>query len=473
MDMARMEKRWLLAVFSGLLLFISPPKAVAHDADLRQKALALNDITGDDTMEGEIKALEKDPSGTKKLLAVAVQMTKEKDQPFNYTGAFILARAAHLLKDLEAGKVLYRVCASEADKLKSAEKLYQAYAGLINLLYQNKKPEESDKVSQEFLEKLDSIQKLEPDKSKSAETLYEAYAGLIKLFFQLENYEKSDKLCQEFLEKKDNDAGLEPYKLEVLQLRVGVMLKQGKNTDALKVADALVKSKPDNLLHVHLKGLVEREAGKYDDAAKTWEDLLEKLQKREEAAQDNNEAKEFLGKFVRQVHLEISNVYVDANRIDKATEHLKALLANDPDDPGVNNDLGYIWADHDMNLDEAEKMIRKALDEDRKLRKKENPALKPKEDKDNAAYLDSLGWVLYKKKKYQEAKEPLLKAVADEDGKHIEIYDHLGDIHMALGEKAEAIAIWKKALKLKLEQKREKEIKTKVEKKLKEATGDK
>ncbi len=82
-------------------------------------------------------------------------------------------------------------------------------------------------------------------------------------------------------------------------------------------------------------------------------------------------------------------------------------------------------------------------------------------------------YVLYKKKKYQEAKVPLLKAVADEDGKHIEIYDHLGDIHMALGEKAEAIAIWKKALELKLEQKREKEIKTKVEKKLKEASGDK
>jgi tetratricopeptide (TPR) repeat protein len=425
MDMARMEKRWLLAVFSGLLLFISPPKAVADDADLRQKALALNDITGDDTMEGEIKALEKDPAGTKRLLAVAVQMAKEKDQPFNYTGAFILARAAHLLKDLEAGKVLYRVCASEADKLKSAEKLYQAYAGLITLLYQQEK------------------------------------------------YDESDKVCQEFLEKKDSDGRLERFKKEVLQLRVSVMLKQGKDTDALKIVDAMVKVNPEDLSYVHLKGEVEREMGKYDDAAKTLEEMLEKLQKREDTAKEIEGGKEIFGKFVRQVRLELSSVYVDANRIDKATEHLKALLANDPDDPGVNNDLGYIWADHDMNLDEAEKMIRKALDEDRKLRKKENPALKPKEDKDNAAYLDSLGWVLYKKKKYQEAKEPLLKAVADEDGKHIEIYDHLGDIHMALGEKAEAIAIWKKALKLKLEQKREKEIKTKVEKKLKEATGDK
>ena len=171
------------------------------------------------------------------------------------------------------------------------------------------------------------------------------------------------------------------------------------------------------------------------------------------------------------MHLRLSNVYTEMSQIDKAAAHLKVLLDKDPDDPGVNNDLGYIWADHDMNLDQAEKMIRKALDEDRKRRKKEN--LNAEDDKDNAAYLDSLGWVLYKKKKYQEAKVPLLQAVKDKEGKHVEIYDHLGDVHMALGEKTEAVAAWKEALKLDTEEKREKDIKTKVEKKLQEATGEK
>jgi tetratricopeptide (TPR) repeat protein len=424
MEMPRMKKRLLLAVFSGVLLLAAPLKAPADDADLRQKALALNDVTGDDPIEGEIKALVADPAGTKKLLAVAVKMAKEKEQPFNYTGAHILARAAHQLKDLEAGKVLYRVCASEADKLKSAEKLAQAFAGLISLLSQEKK------------------------------------------------YDQIEKVCQEFLEKKDKSGQMESFRLGIHRLMIQAMVKQGKEEQALKTAENLVKSKPDNPLYVNFKGLVEREIGKYEDAAKTWEDLLALIQKREEGLNDE-EAKQAFKEFGRQIRLQLSNVYVDLNRIDKASEHLKALLAVDPDDPGVNNDLGYIWADHDMNLDEAEKMIRKALDEDRKRRKKEKPELKPEEDKDNAAYLDSLGWVLYKKKKYQEAKEPLLKAVAQEDGKHVEIYDHLGDIHMALGEKAEAIAIWKKGLELATEEKREKEIKTKVEKKLKETTGDK
>jgi tetratricopeptide (TPR) repeat protein len=427
MEMPRMKKRLLFAVFSGVLLLAAPLKAPADEADLRQKALALNDVTGDDPIEGEIKALAADPAGTKKLLAVAVQIAKEKEQPFNYTGAYILARAAQQLKDLEAGKVLYQVCTSEADKLKSSTKLAQAFAGLISLLDQQKKYDEVEKFCQEFLEKT---------------------------------------------EKKDGAGQLESFRLNVLQEMIRAMVKQGKKEQALKIAENLVKKKPDHPLYVNFKGLVERELGKYEDAAKTWEDLLALIQKREEGLNDE-EAKQAFKEFGRQIRLQLSNVYVDLNRIDKASEHLKALLAVDPDDPGVNNDLGYIWADHDMNLDEAEKMIRKALDEDRKRRKKEKPELKPEEDKDNAAYLDSLGWVLFKKKKFQEAKEPLLKAVAQEDGKHVEIYDHLGDIHMALGEKAEAIAIWKKGLELATEEKREKEIKTKVEKKLKETTGDK
>jgi tetratricopeptide (TPR) repeat protein len=117
--------------------------------------------------------------------------------------------------------------------------------------------------------------------------------------------------------------------------------------------------------------------------------------------------------------------------IDKVTEHLQTLLKKEPDSPTYNNDLGYIWADHDRNLDEAEKMIRKALEEDRKQQKKKDPDLKDADIKDNGAYLDSLGWVLFKKKKFKEAKEQLLKAVEDKEGQHTEIYDHLAEAHLA------------------------------------------
>ena len=106
-------------------------------------------------------------------------------------------------------------------------------------------------------------------------------------------------------------------------------------------------------------------------------------------------------------------------------------------------------------------------DEDRKQRKLKGLS-EGEEDDDNAAYLDSLGWVLFKQKKYKEALPPLEEAVKDTEGQHIEIFDHLGDVQMALGNRTAAVDAWKKGLEFVGTSKREQERKVTVEKKLKE-----
>jgi tetratricopeptide (TPR) repeat protein len=169
--------------------------------------------------------------------------------------------------------------------------------------------------------------------------------------------------------------------------------------------------------------------------------------------------------FIKQTRYLLSTVYVDARQIDKSAEQLQILLKDDPDNPTFLNDLGFIWADHDMNIEESEKLIRKAIEKDREQRKKIED-LPKSEDVDNSAYIDSLGWVLYKKKDYKEAKKHLQEAVKLEGGKHIEIYDHLADVHVALGEKAEAVKVWKEALTFEDLTKREKERRKVIEKKL-------
>src|SRR5262249_115814 len=85
-------------------------------------------------------------------------------------------------------------------------------------------------------------------------------------------------------------------------------------------------------------------------------------------------------------------------------------------------------------------------DQREKLRKDES--LDTDDDKDNSAYLDSLAWVLHKQKKDTEALEIMKKVIEYEDSQHPEIYDHVGDIHLALGNKADAIKAWKKAITL-------------------------
>src|SRR5439155_11021737 len=143
-----------------------------------------------------------------------------------------------------------------------------------------------------------------------------------------------------------------------------------------------------------------------DDAIKTFEDAVSKLSDSKLKEQEKD-------KYVEQMKYITSGIYTDLDKIDKAAEVLQDLLKRNPKSSTYHNDLGYIWADHDKNLDESEKLIRKALEIDREERKKlkEEGVLDADEDRDNSAYLDSLAWVLYKKKDYAEAKKYLLEAI--------------------------------------------------------------
>jgi len=404
----------VVALALMLALGLAPQARTAEDdAKLREQALALNDITGNDPIKGKIKEFIGNAAASKKLLAVAARMSKEKDQPFNFNAAQILATVSYAQKDYDTSERFYKICLEQALKLQSGQKIAQAYNGLINLYFETKK------------------------------------------------FAESEKLCKQFLELDDDSVGSAKVTIFVKMLRI--MAREGKLDEANKLLDTRIKRRPDSWFLLKLKGQLQHEAGENEEAAKTYEHVLGLLDKDEDLAKE----KEAKADQVHEVRYLLSGVYVDLNKVDKAAENLKALLADDPNNPTFNNDLGYIWADHDMNLDESEKLIRKALKEDRKQRREDNPDIQPDEDKDNGAYLDSLGWVLYKQKKYKDAKKYLLEAVADKDNQHTEIYDHLGDIHQALGEKAEAVTAWKKAVEVAGPTKREQQRKAEVEKKLK------
>ena len=417
--MERVMRRGVIpAIMIGFLL-VGPIGAEEKDP-LREQALKLNEITGTATMEGELKALIKDEEGTKKLLDVAIKMTKEKPQPFNYTAAFILARSAQALKNFEVSETFYKLAAKDALKLESANKILLIYDSLIDLYYANKKFDEAIKTCKELLD--------------------------------IENHDNSNPINR-----------VKPF---VMERMIQSMARKGMTAEALKLTERLIEDDGDGWYFVRLKAEVLREAGNLEEAAKTYEETLSRLKKLKDLEEDRRE------RFSRSIRYSLSGVYVDLNKIDSAAEQLQLLLKKNPENPTFMNDLGFIWADHDMNLDESEKLIRKAIEEERKLRKKLDD-LTPDEDKDNPAYLDSLGWVLFKKKDYQGAKKYLQEAITQKDGQHIEILDHLADVQQALGEKAEAIKTWEKALKMESATKRDKERRTMIETKLKKVQGPK
>ncbi len=133
-------------------------------------------------------------------------------------------------------------------------------------------------------------------------------------------------------------------------------------------------------------------------------------------------------------HLGVS--YERLGLIDDAIYYLDKSVQLDDSSAPVLNYLGYLLADGGIRLHEAHSFIEKALSI----------------DPDNGAYLDSMGWVLYRLKRYHEAREFLESAielmdVTDEE--NYVVYEHLGDVYFEIGLYQEAVNAWEGALEMK------------------------
>jgi predicted Zn-dependent protease len=91
-----------------------------------------------------------------------------------------------------------------------------------------------------------------------------------------------------------------------------------------------------------------------------------------------------------------------------------------------------------------------------------------KQEPNNGAYLDSLGWVYYKQNKLAEAEEYMRKAV-DREGHDPTILSHLGAVYIKLGQTERAaeilersLAEWQKALPADYEADKASEVETQL-----------
>ena len=112
-----------------------------------------------------------------------------------------------------------------------------------------------------------------------------------------------------------------------------------------------------------------------------------------------------------------------------AFSYYDKVLDIDPKFIYVLNNYSYYLALRNEDLDKAERMAKKAVD------------LYP----DNASYLDTYGWVLYKQTKYSEAESSIKKALDNKGNSSSVILEHYGDIMFKLGKADNALEYWKKA----------------------------
>jgi tetratricopeptide (TPR) repeat protein len=125
----------------------------------------------------------------------------------------------------------------------------------------------------------------------------------------------------------------------------------------------------------------------------------------------------------------LASAYEQVRRPEAGLAHLREVLKRQPDNAAAMNFLGYALAESGRDLAEAERLVKRALE------------LKP----DNGAFLDSMGWIYFRKGEVQKAIEYLERAARLEPDEPV-IIDHLGDAYRQANRPLDAERTWRRAL---------------------------
>lgn len=123
-------------------------------------------------------------------------------------------------------------------------------------------------------------------------------------------------------------------------------------------------------------------------------------------------------------------IYDKWGRKDDSIAAMKTVIQLEPENANALNYLGYTYADMGTQLDEAERLIRKAV------------ALKP----GDGYITDSLAWVYYKRGQYEKAL-PLLEQAVNLVPDDPIIREHLGDVYAKLGMTEKALKSYRQSIK--------------------------
>jgi tetratricopeptide (TPR) repeat protein len=228
---------------------------------------------------------------------------------------------------------------------------------------------------------------------------------------------KYPKAAEQFQRALKLDPDLEQVYYEL----AGLQLTQEKPADALAVLDKARARFKRSFAMEFYTGLACRDLEQYSRALIAFTSA-EAIAKTTDPSRLNS-----------LFYFQVGATQERAGHLDDAEREFRECLKLSPDDPEALNYLGYMWAEHGIKLDEARALIEKAV----------------RQQPNNAAFLDSLAWVLFKLNQPQQALVPMLKAVEHSEKADATLYDHLGEIYSALKQYDHAREAWKKALQVK------------------------
>lgn len=297
--------------------------------------------------------------------------------------------------------------------LKKAQKVTpEIHHPMINIFLTNlylsqakyKSAEESLKTSDNFINGFRSKNldlKSDGDKEKSF-----AHINLAIFFYLNKWYDKAIKMC-------DAALVIHPDNPITLYVKGKTLLDKNDFSQAFIQLKKIVEIQPDFLSPHYDLARLYLIMGETDNSIDEYKKL---------ADLDPENA---------SVRLSIGNIYSRQGKIDKALDEYKQVLALAPDSPVGYNELAYHYAESGTNLDEGLGYALKAVE------------LAP----NDAAILDTLGWVYFKKENLDKAVENLKSAVASRQNSPT-IRFHLGMAHYKNGDPENALSEFKNSLKI-------------------------
>jgi tetratricopeptide (TPR) repeat protein len=198
-----------------------------------------------------------------------------------------------------------------------------------------------------------------------------------------------------------------------------IHLQRNERALGLSVLEDAVAQAPDNLMLLFTLGCVYSDGDAYAKAIPLFEQ-----------ASHLSVAKNAIAKepalLTEAFYLYYGAAYERTGRIDDAKHVFETCIRNYPKSDRALNYLAYMLAEADRDLDQARGYVERAI------------AMAP----DNAAYLDTLGWIYFQQGRHKEALKEIKQAEALMGTPDPELLHHLGDIHSALKDEQQAIACW-------------------------------
>ncbi len=206
--------------------------------------------------------------------------------------------------------------------------------------------------------------------------------------------------------------------MRLAELLLGPVKDAGRAVKLLTEARSRFPDAPEIIYYL---ALAQREAKHAQQAVATFEEALH------QAELEDNEIVNARFYFNYGATAEQAGLY------EKAADLFRKSIALDPANAAeAYNYLGYMWAEHNLHLDEADDMIKHAL----------------KIEPNNGAYLDSLGWLEFRQGKSEQALADLLRAAKNMAQDDPVVFEHIGDTYLKLTRVPQALEAWQKAIAL-------------------------